>query len=275
MKYYHVDVFSKKPMGGNGCTVFLNALNSNYSLQKITQEVKQFESIFLDSISSKKIVAKIFTEQEELPFAGHPLLAAGAVVLKEYNLSEIVFKLKEKDVKVSIQKVNDTFKATLNQGNVLFGEVLSVDKISDILDLTGVSQSLDLSSPIQVVSTGLPYLIIPVKDLTQIKYQGDVTELLQKHGAHFIYFFDVSKMEGRSFDNDGKTEDVATGSAAGPAGAWLFKNGLCKENCIIHQGSFLGRASQIEVFIKEKKEDLEVDICGYVSFFSQGTLLIN
>ncbi len=87
----------------------------------------------------------------------------------------------------------------------------------------------------QVVSTGLPYLIVPVAqglDRARIAVT-DFGERLASVGAKFVYVFDLDKREGRSWNNTGAVEDVATGSAAGPAA-------IC-------QGRFVGRPSVIAV----------------------------
>lgn len=80
--------------------------------------------------------------------------------------------------------------------------------------------------PMQVVSTGLPYLIVPVStglDRARI-VAGDFEERLASVGAKFV--FDPEQREGRTWDNAGAIEDVATGSAAGPAAAFLVAHGL-------------------------------------------------
>jgi trans-2,3-dihydro-3-hydroxyanthranilate isomerase len=73
--YFHVDVFATSPMTGNGLTVFLNTANwSVPAMQRLTREMRQFESIFLSEVSPSGATARVFTVDEELPFAGHPVL---------------------------------------------------------------------------------------------------------------------------------------------------------------------------------------------------------
>ncbi len=86
MKYYHVDVFTDKPYSGNGLTVF----NDRHKLEKsvmqtITKEMQQFESIFLRKIYSNTFRAFIFTMEEELDFAGHPVIVAAAIIHDLYS----------------------------------------------------------------------------------------------------------------------------------------------------------------------------------------------
>jgi trans-2,3-dihydro-3-hydroxyanthranilate isomerase len=77
--YYHVDVFTNVPLSGNGLTVFTEADGlSNATMLKVTQETRQFESIFLQRVDDNSVRANIFTCEEELDFAGHPILGAAA-----------------------------------------------------------------------------------------------------------------------------------------------------------------------------------------------------
>src|SRR5512145_578667 len=78
---FHVDVFAAAPLTGNGLTVFLDTDGWSQSvMQRLTREMKQFESIFLSDIGPTDATARIFAVEEELPFAGHPVLGAAAVL---------------------------------------------------------------------------------------------------------------------------------------------------------------------------------------------------
>ncbi len=106
--------------------------------------------------------------------------------------------------------------------------------------------------PIQVVSTGLPYLLLPVTAEGLAASQVTITDLpsmLSEIGAAFVYVLDPDRPEGRTWNNRGATEDVATGSAAGPAAAYLVNH--CRRSADkpfhVHQGRFVGRPSRIAV----------------------------
>jgi predicted PhzF superfamily epimerase YddE/YHI9 len=77
----------------------------------------------------------------------------------------------------------------------------------------------------------------------------DLEERLASVGATFVYVFDPERREGRTWDNAGAVEDVATGSAAAPAAAYLAAHGFVTagEAIVIHQGRFVGRPSRIAV----------------------------
>src|SRR5512138_2272146 len=79
--FFHVDVFATGPLTGNGLAVFLDTDGwSPEVMQRLTREMKQFESIFLADIGPAGASARVFTVEEELPFAGHPVLGAAAVL---------------------------------------------------------------------------------------------------------------------------------------------------------------------------------------------------
>jgi PhzF family phenazine biosynthesis protein len=128
----------------------------------------------------------------------------------------------------------------------------------------------------EVVSTGLPYLIVPLASgLEKAKIRVKNFEiLLAEVNAKFVYVFDVAKMEGRTWDNFGIVEDVATGSAAGPMGAYLLKRDMCKEDekIEINQGGFVGRPSIIEVYTNQYTG--EISVAGDVKIVAKGELFI-
>ena len=85
LKYHHVDVFSSRPLSGNGVTVFrLREALPSAVMQELTREMRQFESIFVfQEARSQTVRAWVFTMEEELDFAGHPVLGAAAALHEE------------------------------------------------------------------------------------------------------------------------------------------------------------------------------------------------
>jgi trans-2,3-dihydro-3-hydroxyanthranilate isomerase len=146
-------------------------------------------------------------------------------------------------------------------------------------------QALHLSSediangcPLQTVSTGLPYLIVPITTgLAQARIlQLDFEALLGTINAKFVYVFDINTREGRTWDNAGLIEDIATGSAVGPVGAYLVEHNLAQynETVIVNQGSFVGRPSRLSVRVSnQNKPAIEVFVSGDVYIFAQGQIL--
>jgi trans-2,3-dihydro-3-hydroxyanthranilate isomerase len=285
MKYYHVDVFSDKPFSGNGLTIFINekSLEKSY-MQTITQEMRQFESIFLNKINSNTFRAHIFTMEEELDFAGHPIIGAAAIIhdlySKDTEQNMCCFQLNEKLVTVKTIKYNNHYSAQMNQGKPEFRTILNKEQEESFLNyLNLLPEDRYNDLPIQVISTGLPYLIIPVKSKSLSKIKVNITDLeekLKEVNAKFFYVLDVENLHGRTWDNSGLVEDIATGSAAGPVGAYLVKNKLAKldTEIILKQGDFLGRPSKIKILVNGTEvETSDIYVEGDVCKIAIGELL--
>jgi trans-2,3-dihydro-3-hydroxyanthranilate isomerase len=281
MKYYHVDVFSKRPYAGNGLTIFTDIPDLEKSqMQTITQEMRQFESIFLRETEPDTFRAFIFTMEEELDFAGHPVIGAAALLhdlySKEKEQDNWTIHLNAKSVVVQTTRSENYYSARMNQGKAEFRNVLSKNQEKEFLsyfNLTEDDQSGDL--PFQVITTGLAYLILPVKSgsLSKVKVTiPDLEKKLEKINAKFFYILDTEVLQGRTWDNFGLVEDIATGSAAGPVGAFLVKNKLAEvdKKIILKQGDFIGRPSQINILVS-KTGDIFVE--GEVCKMATGELL--
>ena len=283
LSYYHVDVFTDRPLSGNGLTVFTEAeYLSKSAMQRLTQEMRQFESIFLHKPARNKVRAYVFTCEEELDFAGHPVLGAAAILHDllppDVRETEWTFELNKKEVSVATIREGKSYKARMNQGNAEFGKILSADETNGILACVNLdTEDLYPDCLPTVVSTGLPYLLIPLKKSgykAKIRVP-DLQNRLKQYGAQFIGTLEIPTLQMRTWDNAGSVEDVATGSLAGPSGAYLVKYGLKEANKIIqlNQGGNLGRPSQLFVEVKaESGKITDVYVSGSIYKVSQSTL---
>ena len=255
---FHVDVFATGPLSGNGLCVFLHTDGWPMPImQNLTREMKQFESIFLAEISPSGASARVFTVEEELPFAGHPVLGAAAVLHQtqtpEAAESSWRLRLPIGEIAVQTTKVGTHYRAEMNQGVPLVGETVAGDRLQSILTRLCLSaHDLVPGADSQVISTGLPYLIVPVRTdaLARARINGDDLEAeLATQGAKFVLVLDVEGRELRTWDNLGQVEDVATGSAAGPVAAYLYDRGLADpaRSIDLSQGRFAGRPSTLKV----------------------------
>jgi PhzF family phenazine biosynthesis protein len=280
LPFHLVDVFSATPYSGNSLTVFkLDAPLTTYQMQRITQEMRQFETILLEPLPAPDAVrAHIFTMEEELDFAGHPVLGAAAVLHQEQGapLATWQFHLNRKVVTVTTEARPYGVAATMDQGIADFGAVIpdaAQGAILAALNLTPDDRAPGL--PLQVVSTGLAYLLVPIRtgfDRARI-VQPDFGNLLARQGAQFVYVLDVARREGRTWDNAGLVEDIATGSAAGPTGAYLVRYGLAPREAPIElrQGRFLDRPSVLTVSMRA---DGHVFVSGDVVYVAAGVVRV-
>jgi PhzF family phenazine biosynthesis protein len=264
VEYRHVDVFADAPFAGNGLIVAFGAAADvpTETLVTLTAEMRQFELIVVDlEPTTPRVSARIFTAEEELPFAGHPVIGAAAALHERHVTGATqswVFVIAGREIIARSERTERYYRAEMNQGSATVGPPL------DAADTARLAEAVDLRGsdlhalPMRVVSTGLPYLIVPVSgqglERARIVVK-DLEQRLASMGAKFVYVFDPERREGRTWDNSGAVEDVATGSAAGPAAAYLAAHGLVTdESIVINQGRFLGRPSRIAVTADSRGE---------------------
>jgi PhzF family phenazine biosynthesis protein len=281
LAYSHVDVFSRLPFGGNSLPVFPDAADlTAEQMLRITQELRHFETVFLAPTNRPDTVrARIFDLFEELPFAGHPIIGAAAVLHKRSEAGGARswrFRLQSKTVEVRTEVIGGDYSGWLDQGPPEFlGTVDDGAQIAAAFNLAPRDLSPDL--PMEVVSTGLRYLIVPVAPgaLARARISRDITELLHGFGAQFAVLLDESAAEVRHWNNDGILEDVATGSAAGTIGGYRLRHGLVRggETFTLNQGQYTGRPSQLRVRPEGSAQNVEsVNVGGDVSFVGYGTI---
>jgi trans-2,3-dihydro-3-hydroxyanthranilate isomerase len=271
LPFSQVDVFTSKPFEGNSLAVFADGRGlSETQMQAIAREMNLSETTFIlprDSATEKKngVRVRIFTVQEELPFAGHPTLGTAFHLRGSSGAKEIVLELNVGRVPVQF---------TESPGQPVFGEMTQVDpKFGEIHDRDAVVRAsglldgdIDPSLPIQTVSTGLLYTIVPLRGLEVARrLQVDMkssSEYLERSGGKFFYFVSretvdpSARLHARMMFYGG--EDPATGSAAGCAAAWMVKHGVAKsdEQVLIEQGIEMLRPSRI--FVRASLSDNKV-----------------
>ncbi len=263
-------------------------------MQGITREMNFSETTFvLPSFSTvEKCVRKvrIFTPGREISFAGHPTLGT-AFVLKN---KEIIDEEEQKVfLELGIGPVAIEFK---DQNNVqmfqskpeFLAEFQDRSKIASILGI----QEKDISNqwPLQFISTGFPFLIIPLNSLTAIQSINLTVSSLLENLATFpsqeilIFSTDTihedSHVHVRMFaPSAGVFEDPATGSAAGPLGAYLetyevLKNHEKGTKIILEQGYELGRPSKLIVNCLFNNGISEIKVKGSVRKTAEGTFFL-
>ena len=279
LAYIHVDVFSQSPFGGNSLPVFPDARDlSAEQMLRITQEMRHFEAIFLEQTGQPRTVrARIFDLFDELPFAGHPIIGAAAVLHKRTGADGAQswrFQLPGKTVEITTEATAAGYSGLLDQGAPQFlGATVDRRAIAAAFNLAPHDLAPDL--PMEVVSTGLRYLIVPVRPgvLVRARISRDITELLRGANAEFAVLLDESAVEVRHWNNDGVIEDVATGSAAGTIGAYRLRHGLARggDTFILNQGQFTGRPSKLRVLPEGTADRVEtVKVGGDVAFVGHG-----
>jgi trans-2,3-dihydro-3-hydroxyanthranilate isomerase len=236
-------------------------------MQSIAKEMNLSETTFIlprdaETERDRGVRVRIFTVQEELPFAGHPTLGTAFALRGNSGAKEITLEL-------NVGRVPVRFEETTGQPT--FGEMTQMDPVfglqhdrDAVARATGLQlDDFDPSLPIETVSTGLPYVVTPLKSLAVIqKLRVDLnhaSEYLEKTGGKFLYFVaretvdPAARLHSRMLFYNG--EDPATGSAAGCTAAWMVAHGVAEsdERVLIEQGIEMQRPSRIFVRASSKK----------------------
>ncbi len=262
------DVFSSVPLEGNSLAVISDARGlSDSEMQAIAKEMNLSETTFIfpreqEVERERGVRVRIFTVQEELPFAGHPTLGTAFALRGESRTEEVALELNVGKVPVRFEDSSSepTF-AEMTQIDPAFGVVHDREAVAAA---TGVSlDDFDASLPIQTVSTGVPFTVAPLKSLAAIqKLQVDsrrAAEYLEKAGGKFLYFVaretvdPAAGLHARMIFYNG--EDPATGSAAGCTAAWMVQHGVAEpdKRILIEQGVEMQRPSRI--FVRASRRD--------------------
>jgi trans-2,3-dihydro-3-hydroxyanthranilate isomerase len=261
------DVFSSRPLEGNSLAVFFDGRGlSDAEMQSIAKEMNLSETTFIlpgDAAVERErgVRVRIFTVQEELPFAGHPTLGTAFALRGQTGAREVKLSLNVGTVPVRFEEGagRPTF-AEMTQVDPSFG---AVHPRKAVAQATGLRvEDFDESLPIQTVSTGLPYTVTPLKSLAVIQSlrldMNRASEYLAKTNVKFFYFVTRETVDrdaglhARMLFYNG--EDPATGSAAGCAAAWMVAHGVAKpdEQVLIEQGLEMKRPSRI--FVRGSRE---------------------
>jgi trans-2,3-dihydro-3-hydroxyanthranilate isomerase len=251
-EYRLVDVFTDRAFGGNPLAVFREGRGLDATtMQSMAKELHLSETTFVLPPTSPNADhrVRIFTPDTELPFAGHPTIGTayvladgkdGATRLEE-GVGVIRVTLRDGFVQME-QPVPSFTGTTVTRGQVAEALGLAVEEVrSDV--------------PIQVGSSGVPFLLVPLANLKAVRRARRATSGLDAN----VYVFAMgsersgAQVHGRMFDMAGLGigEDPATGSAQGPLGAYLVVHGLVRSAPTVRirteQGFEIGRPSTLDI----------------------------
>jgi len=317
-RFTQLDVFTEEPFAGNSLAVFSEAEGlTDDQMMKIAREMNLSETVFvLKSTESNQQSAvsnqqsplrrlRIFTPAREIPFAGHPIVGTwtclaqqGVVPLPDGgNGWQRIFH----EVGIGVLPVDIEFKdgkpvqVVMTQGEFqVLKEIDDTHEQAEIARALGLArEDLDESLPIQVITTGLSCLAVPIRSLADLRDCHVNTSLLsdiyKRHGATGCHAFTretlevgASRAHARFFaPADNIPEDPATGSACGALGGYLVHHGgLSLEpedgryKFVIEQGDFIHRPSRINLDVKgEAGRVEEVKVGGPAVLVARGEVV--
>ena len=262
--FIQLDVFTSTPLEGNQLAVFTDARGlSDAEMQGLAKEMNLSETTFIfPGEGEQGVRVRIFTVSEELPFAGHPTLGTGFVLRGNNGAAEVRLHLNVGTVPVRFEE---------SPGQPVFGEMRQMDPtFGPVHDREAVVRAaglrdgdIDPSLPVQTVSTGVPFTVVPLRGLEIARHlHVDLkasAEYLERAGGKFFYFVTretvdkSARLHARMPFYNG--EDPATGSAAGCTAAWMVKHDVAKpdERVLIEQGMEMLRPSRI--FVRASRQD--------------------
>jgi trans-2,3-dihydro-3-hydroxyanthranilate isomerase len=288
-RFYTLDVFTNTRFEGNPLAVFTDGdgLSQN-AMQAIAREMNLSETVFVQKPTDDRALARlrIFTTQEELKLAGHPVVGTwfllaqlgvvpahegGVHVLQQTGAGVLPVEIHFRDGRPR--------RVTMTQTEAHFKPLKS--KNAALAKALGLSlKDFDSSLEPTYVSTGVFNLMVPLRNRAALgKIQMNVSELRGIIGKHatMAYCF-APKGNGKAFARGMLPweiyEDAATGSAAGSLGAFLVKNGKlgAGHTLNIQQGIEMGRPSQIEVVVTQSGNKLIPRVSGAAVRVFEGTI---
>jgi trans-2,3-dihydro-3-hydroxyanthranilate isomerase len=277
LPFHIVDVFAEKKYAGNQLAVFRNAGRlSGDAMQAIARETHFSETTFIlrDGPRDGGWDVRIFTPGEEVPFAGHPTLGTAHIIREEILKSggnRITLNLKAGPIPVCFS--GDGY-GWMEQNEPEFGPTHPASVLAPVLGLP--EEAVDTRFPVEEVSTGLPFFIVPLRDLSALKAarvdRDRYFALARETRAKGILVFCP---QGREKDSDvsvrvfvdyfGVPEDPATGSGNGCLSAWLVRHryfGKAAVDLRSGQGHEIGRPSLVLLKAEEKAGRIRVAVGG-------------
>jgi trans-2,3-dihydro-3-hydroxyanthranilate isomerase len=301
-EFVQLDVFTRTPLTGNPLAVFTDARGlTDQQMQALAREMNLSETTFVlprepqvEAKEGKRV--RIFTVAEELPFAGHPTLGtalhlyARAAPVSEQS-DQITLDLKAGKIPLRFTPNSENGGRNRADGQVFgemrqrdpeFGVTFSREEVARVL---GIAAD-EIPWPIQSVSTGLPFVIVPFRNqesLANLNFShAQAAEFLKNTDAKCFYFLCPQRREKNRLEAKARMFfygglDPATGSAAGCAASWMVQHRIANsdEQVLIRQGVEIRRPSEMYVRATRDGERVtNVRVGGYAVEVLRGTVCL-
>lgn len=291
--FVQVDAFSRTPLYGNPAAVVFGAEEvPGETMQKIAREMNLSETVFIlaPTTPDADYRVRIFTPMNELPFAGHPTIAAAHCVLTRYPDKVHAGRLRQECgigiVPVEVIATETGTLLRMTQGTPSYREAsLSHATVAKML---GCSESDLAETPWEVVSTGVPWLIVELSRFEAMARldpdQGLIAKECKAIRAVGVTAFveraptDPIRIRVRTFaPAEGVTEDPVCGSGNGSVAAYIARHkhaGEAKGNYVAEQGIEIGRDGLVHASWERENECLRVKIAGQAAVSASGQLFL-
>jgi trans-2,3-dihydro-3-hydroxyanthranilate isomerase len=292
-RFYILDVFAERKYAGNQLAVIRDAAGlSKEEMQELTVEMNYSETTFITSDEQRNggYDVRIFTPGAEVAFAGHPTLGTAWLIQQEVirrPVERVLLNLGVGQIPVMFSYHASGVPDVLwmEQKPPQFGQRLTAEEIAPVLGIE--PEQIDARFPIQEVSTGLPFVIVPLRDLAAVRQCRTNTrallELLERTEAKDVLVFTpetyhaANDLNVRVFtDYLGIPEDPATGSANGCLAGYLARHRYFGQSCVqarAEQGYEIGRPSLLLLQAEDAGASIRVLVGGKVELVARGELV--
>ncbi len=288
--FYMLDMFAQEKYAGNQLAVIVNSGKlSSRKMQRIANEMHFSETTFVLSDLQRNggYDVRIFTPTSEVPFAGHPTLGTAYIIkqfINQEKTDKIMLNLKVGQITVTFEKnPNGEELVWMTQAPPTFGQTFSVAQFAQILRIK--VSDFESKYPIQEVSTGLQFIIVPLKTLDAVKraqVNFDLQIKLEKENPSGILVFcpqtcnRENDLHVRVFvDAFGIPEDPTTGSGNGCLAAYMSRHmyfGSPEVDVKVEQGYEIARPSLLHLKVKCEEGKSQVKVGGRVFLVAKGRL---
>ncbi len=291
LRFHIVDVFAERKYSGNQLAVVKDDGSlSDDDMQRIAREFGYSETTFIESdVKDGAYDVRIFTPEEEIPFAGHPTLGTAHVIregVEEKPQTETLLNLGVGELRVDAEFEDGNEILWMSQKSPDFGREFRREEAAEALGLN--SDEIDDSYPVEYVSTGLPTVVVPLRSIDALKRvsvnRTAYDSFVSGHDAKNILAFCP---ETRRDENDvsvrvfapfyGVPEDPATGSSNGCLAGYLLRHNYFGSESIdvrVEQGHEIQRPSLLRLRSSVSQDGIEVRVGGQTVTVAEGELLV-
>jgi PhzF family phenazine biosynthesis protein len=282
-----VDAFTDRPFGGNGCTVVHDAAHlDDVTCMALVRETSLVECTFLGPSDIADLRVRHFLASREIPFAGHPTVASVIAAYAAGSIAPGDLTLETAAGLIPVHLSADGTRVTMRQNAPKFGPVVDISLAAAAIGL----READIIAPPQLVSTGLPFIIVPLCDRVALGCArlnaGALALMNDSLGADGTDVMEPFLTTLGGYTNAGDTfsrllllppsppEDPFTGSATGAMASYLWHHGLINSpEFSAEQGHMLGRPGTADVRVIGSRDAIKgVEVSGQGHILMSATL---
>lgn len=267
VRVYVASAFSKNEKGGNKAGVLIDDYNLSIKQKmKVAEMLGYSETAFISKSDKADFKLEYFTPVEEVPLCGHATIATFVVLNNLKKLKKLSYKIETKSGILNIQIQDDIILMQQNSPN--YYDIIDKSEIEDCID----TEILNTNYPIQIVSTGLKDILVPINSRENLKKLTPDFEEMKKIskekdviGMHMFTLNNTDELTAvcRNFAPlYGIDEESATGTSNCALACYLYKYGIKKNKYIFEQGYELNNPSQIIVYLEESNNEISNVLVG-------------